>query len=98
MASGDEGPEPTGWELMRGLVEVKAAVKDLGSGFVPLGVYAADAKGNDDRHERAESRLAELEKNAQEADKLKRNQRLTISLAFAVPIVTFVANYILNRT
>jgi len=93
----DDGPEPTGWELMRGLTEVKQAVKDLGSGFVTVKEYAADTKGNDERHERAEARLADLERNAQDADKLKRQQRLTITIAFAVPIVTFVANYLVNR-
>lgn len=93
----DLGPEPTGWELMRGLTEVKALIKDQGKSYVDQGVYNSDARGNDERHVRAEARLAELEKNAQDADKLKRSQRLTITLAFAVPIVTFVGNYFLNH-
>jgi hypothetical protein len=96
-APGEQGPEPTNWELMRRLDKVDESIGKLGTDFLSTAVYSADKRGNDDRHTRAESRLTELEKNAQDADKLKRSQRLTITLAFAVPIVTFVGNYFINH-
>lgn len=92
-----DGPEPTNWELMRRLDKLDANIERMGAGFVTVGVYAADKKGNDERHVRGEDRLTDLEKNMQDADKLRRQQRLTVTLAFAIPIVTFVGNYFITR-
>lgn len=95
--AGDEGPEPTGWELMRGLNEVKDLLRTQAAKYVDVGVYRADTKGNDERHDRAEGRITELEKSLQDADKLKRAQALTIALAITVPIITLVGNYFISH-
>lgn len=88
MGGNDLGPEPTGWELMRGLDEVKKSIEKIGERVVPLELYNADKQGNAERHQRAEARLTELEKGNVETDKLRRQQRLTISLAILAPILS----------
>jgi hypothetical protein len=37
-----DGPEPTGWELMRGLNEIKGILAGLGQNYVPSGTYQAN--------------------------------------------------------
>lgn len=98
MTADNQGPEPTGWELMRGLDSLKVSVDRLGGQVLPIGVYNADKTGVDDRFKRAEARLAELEKNATEGEKLRRSNRLAISLAIASPIITFIIGYLTNHS
>jgi hypothetical protein len=93
----DQGPEPTGWELMRGLTEVKEAIKELGADVLPISVYNEAQRGNTQRHERAEARIKDLEQNATESEKLRRSTRLAISLAIASPIVTLLVGYLTNH-
>lgn len=90
----EQGPEPTGWELLRAIRDLKTELGKVGDKVVPLGVYAADQKANDDRHVRSEERITAQEKNAVEADKLKRSQRLTISLAFATPVIAALVGWV----
>lgn len=82
---------------MRGLTEVKTLINDQGKSYVNQGVYNSDSRGNNERHTRAEDRLSELEKNMQDSEKLKRSQRLNVTLAISVPIITLVGNYFINH-
>lgn len=99
------GPEPTGWELMRGLDGVRKEIEKIGSRVVPLDVYAADRKGADERFQRAEARLRDVEvekaeskrqqeANAAEAEKLRRQQRFAIALALVSPLLALVIDAI----
>ncbi len=69
----DQGPEPTGWELLRALAALREEVSKIGGRVVPLDVYQADQKGVAERFGRVESRARDLEvnltaeKNAREA-------------------------------
>ena len=94
MGVGEAGPEPTGWELMRGLELVRGEISQIGGRVVSAEVYNADKLAAGDRMLRAEARLRDLETNAVEGEKLKRSQRLTISLAIASPVVAAVIGWI----
>jgi hypothetical protein len=88
----DQGPEPTGWELLRSLDGLKAEVAKVGDRVVPLDVYNADKQGIAERFVRVESRVRDQEQNGQDAEKLKRSQKLTVSLAIASPILAILFN------
>lgn len=89
-----EGAEPTPWELMRGIDRLENAVNQLGGKVVSTDVYLADKRAAEERVGRAESRLRDLEGAGQETEKLKRQQRLTITLALASPVVGLVVTFI----
>lgn len=90
----NSGPEPTGWELLRGLQELKQEVGKIGEKVVPLDVYNADKQGTAERFVRVEARVSGIETNSVEAEKLKRQQRLTISLAIASPFLALLVGFI----
>ncbi len=90
-----DAAEPTPWELMRGIERLESAVKDLGGKVVSTDVYLADKKGADERATRAESRIRDLEGALQEAEKLRRSQRFTISLAIASPVIACVMAFVI---
>jgi len=93
----EQGPEPTGWELLRAINRIERAVESGLSRAVQLDAYAADQRGVDERFQRAEARLRTVEqaqkdeKTAeQDATRLKRSQQLTITLAIASPVLSFL--------
>ena len=92
----DQGPEPTGWELLRSLDGLKKDIAKIGDKVVPLDVYNADKQGISERFGRVESRVRDQEQNGQDAEKLKRSQRLTVSLAIASPVLAFVGALVLR--
>lgn len=85
----DQGPEPTPWELMRGLQRIEASVEKLGGKVVSTDLYLADKS-------RSDARLRTLEEQTQEAEKLRRQQRLTITLAIASPVLVIAAQFVLR--
>ncbi len=89
-----EGQDPTIWELYRGIERLESAVKDLGGKVVSTEVYLADKKAAEERIGRVESRVRDVEAAGQESEKLKRQQRLTISLAIASPILGLVVTFV----
>lgn len=91
----EQGPEPTTWEVMRGLDLLRAEVEKIGSRVVSIDVYNVDKIAHSDRTGRAESRIRDLEQNAVESEKLKRQQRLTISLAVASPFIGAAAVWLM---
>ena len=56
----DQGPEPTPWELMRGLNRVEDAIHKLGGKVVSIDLYTADQN-------RVNTRLRELETGIRDA-------------------------------
>jgi hypothetical protein len=95
----DQGAEPTNWELLRALESFKADVKTdiadvktdlslLGGRVVSVELYNSDNRGNTSRHERAEARITDIEKGSIEAEKLRRANRLTVSIAILSIVVT----------
>jgi|SRR5690606_18583898 len=107
MTPQDSGPEPTGWELMRAITRLERVITDSANAAVQQKVYDADKKGNDERHGRSESRIRDLEatnareaesKRAQleEAERVRRTTKLSISLAVASPFIAAAVGLILN--
>lgn len=96
----DQGPEPTPWELMRGLSRVEDAVHKLGGKVVSVDLYAAD-------QDRVNSRLRDLEtgirdaKNAElaavnRAEDQKSRNRWTLIGLVASPFAAAVAFFIIQ--
>jgi len=94
----ENGPEPTPWELMRGLSRVEEAIHQLGGKVVSLDLYTADQV-------RVSSRLRDLETGIREAkaaetaadnradDQRARNRWLIIGMVagpFVSTIVVFI--------
>lgn len=107
MSPPDSGPEPTGWELMRAIVRLENLITNSANASVQQKVYDSDRTGNDDRHARAEARIRDLETRnaneaqqrqhvAEEAEKMRRQQKLTISLAIASPFLAAIVGIIMN--
>lgn len=97
------GSEPTGWELLRGLGEVKGAIDKLGGKVVSTELYAADKKAAEARNLAQDEKIAALqhaqlsvEENRKESEKLKRSQRLAIALGISSPVIAFLFG-VLNR-
>jgi hypothetical protein len=97
----DQGAEPTGWELMRALTSFKDDIKAdiggvktdvalLGGRVVSIDVYSADQRGNTLRHERAETRIRDIENGQVEAEKLRRSTRIAMAIAVLAPILSIV--------
>ena len=85
------------WELVvYRLDSMEKAIKELGGQVVPMNVYTADKQAAAERAGRAEAAIAELKTNALESEKLKRSQRLTISLAIASPFIAALVGWITN--
>ena len=83
------GPEPTGWELLRAIGGLRSDIHEISEKVVPLALYTAEKHAHEERQSRAEARLKNLEGGLIEAEKLRRQQRLTITLAIAAPVVAF---------
>ena len=92
----EQGPEPTGWELMRRLDDLQRAIDKVGDRVVPLGVYESDQRGNAERHARSEARLKLLEETGVEGEKLRRQTRLTVALAIVSPILSAGLAYLMG--
>lgn len=103
-----QGPEPTGWELMRRLDDVKASIDSLGGKVVTQAAYDSDKKALEDRmkdmrdeidgfHTKsAERDKAEAAQRA-EADRMRKTATLSIALAIAGPIITAIVGILLAR-
>jgi hypothetical protein len=89
----DQGPEPTGWELLRRFDGLEREISKIGDKVVPLDVYNADKQGIAERFVRVESRVRD---QGQDAEKLKRSQKLTVSLAIASPVLAFIFALVLR--
>ncbi|WP_022886351.1 hypothetical protein [Glaciibacter superstes] len=96
----DQGPEPTPWELMRGLKRVEDAVGAIGGKVVSVELYAADKARTDSRLRDIEQGLKEAaqasraEENRSE-DQKARNRWLLIGL-IASPFVSAIAIFIIQ--
>lgn len=66
---------------MRGLEDVKKAIESIGARVVSEDAYIADKAGVDQRFERAEARIRDLEQNLAEASRTKHAAQLAIALA-----------------
>ncbi|MBF4602846.1 hypothetical protein [Curtobacterium sp. VKM Ac-2884] len=103
-----QGPEPTGWELMRGLDSLREEIRAIGGKVVTQDTYQADRRALDARmkdmrdeidgfHTKsAERDKAEASQRA-ESDRMRKTATLSIALAVAGPIITAIVGILLAR-
>lgn len=103
-----QGPEPTGWELMRGLERVQQSIDSLGGKVVTQAAYDSDKVGMNERFRRIEDEIdgfhtksAERDKaeaaQRAEADRMRKTMTLSVALAIAGPIITAIVGILLAR-
>ncbi len=100
-------PEPSGWELMRGLRDLKDEVSKIGGRVVPIDVYNADKQGTAERFVRLETRMRDREaealtekKDAEKAradlDKQRRQNQFSVAIAVFVAVLSLVGGLVLR--
>lgn len=103
-----QGPEPTGWELMRGLDSLREEVRAIGGKVVSQAAYDSDKVGMNERFRRIEDEIdgfhtksAERDRAEQaqraEADRMRKTMTLSVALAIAGPIITAIVGILLSR-
>lgn len=96
-----QGPEPTGWELMRGLDAVRDEVRNIGGKVVSQAAYDSDKIGIDTRFKRIENEVDAFHTIAkerdnkeqaqrQENDRFRKNMNLSLTLAVASPVIAII--------
>ena len=103
----DQGPEPTGWELMRGLKRVEDAIHESYGNFVSVALFSAAQVREDERHTATVDHMADVRKDVElvKRDALAterrleeqrtRNRQFVIAL-IATPVVGAVIVWLLN--
>lgn len=105
--NGGDGPEPTGWELMRGLEDVRRSVEKVGERVVSTDVYNANNTATAERFERIEARVRDREIAAaaavtaaedarKENDKIRRQNQFVVSMAVVSMVLSIVGGLILR--
>ena len=103
----EQGPEPTGWELMRGIARIEQAVKDNASTYLPIALFVSEKKQLTDRADGLGGEIAflrsELSKtkdqsaaSEQRLDDQRGRNRLMLYGLVATPIVTGVIFWVIN--
>lgn len=94
------GPEPTGWELMRSIESLKKSVDTWATSMVTQATLAIYEERQKERDARQDARIAQLESENTDQRKTKAQQWFAIGLAglgFVSSIVTAVVVFNLNR-
>lgn len=103
----EQGPEPTGWELMRGIARIEQAVKDNASTYLPIALFVSEKKQLTDRADNLGKEIAVLRAdlgeatkqgaaNEQRQDDQRGRNRLFLYGLVGGPIVTGVIVWIVN--
>lgn len=107
----EQGPEPTGWELMRGIKDLRDELRGVGARVVSTDVYLADKTASNERMARVEARQRDAEAALAEERKerladqenAKRNEtesartRGTMRLTIALAIAAPIISIIFAR-
>lgn len=86
-----EQPEPNGWELLRGVNEVKKAIQDLSTGFVSQQLFAMYQAAQADADKTRDSLIQKIESDAVITRRAKAQQWFFIGLAVLTSIAGVVA-------
>lgn len=103
-----QGPEPTGWELMRGLEGLRDEVRNIGGKVVTQAAYDSDKRAMEDRlkamrdeidgfHTKSSDRDRAEAAQRSENDRFRKNMNLSIALAVASPIIAAVVSFLAVR-
>lgn len=100
-----QGPEPTGWELMRGLERVQQSIDSLGGKVVTQAAYDSDKRAMEERmkvmrdeiddfHTKSSDRDRAEAAQREENTRFRKNMNLSIALAVASPIIAAVVGFL----
>ena len=105
--SEEQGPEPTGWELMRGIARIEQAVKDSSSTYLPIALFVSEKKQLTDREDTLGGEIAIIRAdlntandrsltNEQRLNDQRGRNRLMVYGLVGGPIITGVIFWITN--
>ena len=89
-------PEPTGWELMRAMRELRASVDKVTAGMVTQSLFAAFQQAQKETDERQNARIKDLETAQEEQRKERARQWFAIVMAIVSGIVSLGVALILR--
>ncbi|MGG7510917.1 hypothetical protein [Plantibacter sp. YIM 135249] len=89
-----EQPEPTGWELLRGINSLKDSINSMAAGMVSQSTLALYQSAQADRDKRQDERLKQLETDQAEQRKTKAQQWFAIGMALFGIVCTIIAGVI----
>ena len=103
----EQGPEPTGWELMRGIARIEQAVKDSASTYLPIQLFISEKKQLTDREDSLGKEIATIRGdlktandrslvNEQRLDDQRGRNRLFLYGLVGGPVITGVLIWIIN--
>lgn len=103
-----QGPEPTGWELMRGLERVQQSIDSLSGKVVTQPAYDSDKRALeewkksirdeiDGFHTKSSERDKAEQAQRAEADRMRKTMTLSVALAVAGPIITAIVGILSAR-
>lgn len=89
-------PEPSGWELMRAIRDVRTSVDKVAAGMVNQALFAAFQQAQKDTDDRQNARLKQLEDDRDAERKTKAQQWFAIGLAGLGVVGTIIGGLTLN--
>lgn len=89
-------PEPSGWELMRAMRELRASVDKVAAGMVSQALFAASQQAQKETDDRQNDRLKQLEDDREADRKTKAQQWFAIGLSGLGVVGTIIGGLILN--
>lgn len=93
-------PEPTGWELMRAMRDLRTSVDKVTAGMVSQALFAAHQQAQKETEERQNARIKQLEDDRDAERKTKAQQWFAIGLSGLGVLGTIIAGVVvfnLNR-
>lgn len=81
-------PEPSGWELMRAIRDLRTSVDKATAGMVSQALFAASQQAQRETDERQNARIKELEDRQEEQRKERARQWFAIVMAIVSGVVS----------
>lgn len=105
--AGTDGPEPSNWELMRGINDLKRTMENVSTTYLPNTLFASEKKALTDRDDsmgreigQLRTQITELQKtgsdNEQKLEEQRSRNRLMVYGLIAAPVITVIANWVLG--
>lgn len=87
-----EQPEPNGWELLRGLQEVKTAIQDLAVGFVSQQLFALYQQTQAEQDKVRDSQIQKIESDIANT----RRERARVWAGIGLAILTALGGLLIG--
>lgn len=89
-------PEPSGWELMRAIRDLRTSVDKVAAGMVSQALFAASQQAQKESDERQNARIKDLETAQEEQRKERARQWFAIVMAIVSGVVSLGVALILR--